>query len=137
MKTTAKRLKTLFYICIAFELLLIVLYESNVLLEGAWTGNAEAEFLVMTLMQLVTVCAIPLALRLMKFSAVRQYITSHGIPGLLHISVLRQLMLFVPMFLNSVFYYEFVKAGFGYLAIILAISLVFIVPTQSRCASEL
>ncbi len=137
MKSLAKRLKTLFYIGIALELLLIALYESNVLLEGAWCGNAEAEFIVMTLMQLVTVCAIPLALRLLKFSVVRQYVTSHGEQGLQKMSVLRMLLLFVPMLLNSVFYYEFVKAGFGYLAIILAISLVFIVPTQSRCASEL
>lgn len=137
MKSLVKRLKTLFYIGIALELLLIALYESNVLLEGAWCGNAEAEFIVMTLMQLVTVCAIPLALRLLKFSVVRQYVTSHGEQGLQKMSVLRMLLLFVPMLLNSVFYYEFVKAGFGYLAIILAISLVFIVPTQSRCASEL
>ena len=137
MKSLVKRLKTLFYIGIALELLLIALYESNVLLEGAWCGNAEAEFIVMTLMQLVTVCAIPLALRLLKFSVVRQYVTSHGEHGLQKMSVLRMLLLFVPMLLNSVFYYEFVKAGFGYLAIILAISLVFIVPTQSRCASEL
>ena len=137
MKSLAKRLKTLFYIGIALELLLIALYESNVLLEGAWCGNAEAEFIVMTLMQLVTVCAIPLALRLLKFSVVRQYVTSHGEQGLQKMSVFRMLLLFVPILLNSVFYYEFVKAGFGYLAIILAISLVFIVPTQSRCASEL
>ena len=48
----------------------------------------------------------------------------------------RMMLLAVPLLLNILFYYLFMKVMFAYLAIILAISLIFIIPTVARCESE-
>ena len=50
--------------------------------------------------------------------------------------IVRLCLLNVPMVINLVCYYLFVGAGFGYLAIILFLSLFFVYPSLSRCYNE-
>lgn len=122
---------------VVLALLIIAVYESGVLLEGGMTGDANAEFLTMMTMELLTVCAIPVSLRLFRFEAVKRYIATRRERGHYRMALTRMALLVVPMLVNLMCYYMFVKVAFAYLALILAISLVFIIPTKNRCASEL
>lgn len=123
-------------VAIILSLAIIMLYETNVLLEGSLCGDANTEFMAVMLMELLTICAVPVALRMFRFRMVRTHIERHGAPGHLRLAMLRLMLLTVPMVANILCYYLFVKVAFAYLAIILAISLVFILPTTERCESE-
>lgn len=132
----SKSLMTIFASFLALEALIIVLYETNVFLEGGLCGDANTEFLTTIFMELLTICVIPLALKLFKFEAVRKYITVHCAEGHKKCAIVRMVMLMLPLLVNTLCYYLFMKVAFAYLAIILFISLAFIIPTKARCDSE-
>ena len=136
MKKNSRCLMSALAAMVALSLTIIILYETNVLLEGSLCGDANTEFIAVMLMELVTICALPVALRMFCFRVVRVYIERHGLPGHLRMAMLRLMILTIPMVANVLCYYLFMKVAFAYLAVILAISLVFILPTTERCESE-
>ena len=50
--------------------------------------------------------------------------------------LLRLLILLVPMLVNTLLYYAYGKTTFGYMAIILCLTLPFVYPGKERCESE-
>ena len=90
-------------------------------------------------MEVITICFIPVSLRLFKFGAIRQAIKDDKTPLLntfFAYSLVRLEMLLMPMLVNAVLYYVFMNVAFGYMAIILFLSTLFIFPTQERCEQE-
>lgn len=136
MKKTSKRLMSAFYLAVILELLIIVCFESDIILQGGFAGQHTAEFIIATIMELLSVIVVPIALRLIKYGAVQNIIRRDREEGLYKVSMLRMLLLIIPMLLNTLFYYHFLNVAFAYLAIVLAISLVFVIPTEKRCISE-
>lgn len=120
---------------IGVSLLIVVLFESGLLPEGLLAGRGGSdEFVAATVMELLTLCAIPVALRLFRFRKVAEGLTSAE--ALLHWGMARMLMLCVPMVVNTLLYYIYMNVAFGYMGIILLLCLAFVCPTKSRCESE-
>lgn len=137
MKKISKILKLELWLSVTLSIVVVVLYENNILLMGELTGDAATEFVVTTLMELLTICFIPLAMRLFRFSSVHRRLLEGNERQRLGLASLRMLMLCVPMVVNTLFYYWFgLKVAFGYMAIIGLICLCFIYPTEARCKSE-
>jgi hypothetical protein len=132
---TQKILMRTFCAFMALTAIIIALCETGVLDEGPLAGtNESSEFVVLSAMELLTICIIPVALRLFKFRIVaRSLVTSRG---LLHYGMLRLLMLCVPMLINIVLYYLYMNVAFGYMGIILFLCMAFVVPTKGRCEAE-
>ena len=65
------RLKVLFWASIAVSLVLVLLFETNVLLPGALADEVSVQFVVVTLLELLTICCIPLAVRMFRFKKIR------------------------------------------------------------------
>ena len=86
-------------------------------------------------MELLTLCFIPVALRLFKFQFVANSLTSAS--NLLRWASIRMLMLCLPMVANTLLYYMYMNVAFGYMAIILLLCLAFVLPTKSRCEQEI
>ena len=64
-------------IAVAVSLIAVVLYESDTLPVGVLSGRGGSdEFVVTMLMELLTLCVIPLALRLFRFKTVAARLTS-------------------------------------------------------------
>lgn len=137
MKQLSKRLMSFFYATAILELGIVALYETNIILEGGFAGNTTAEFLSATVMELLTIIVVPVALRMIKYGAVRNIIRREREEGLRKVCMLRLTMLMLPMLVNTMCYYLFMNVAFAYLAIVLAISLVFILPTEARCRMEM
>ena len=131
-----KRLLAVYIAGIVLALIIAALYECNILLEGGLCGNTNAEFLTEMVMIMLTICVIPFALRLFKYKSVQNIIRRDPQQGYFRMALLRMLMLIVPMLANVICYYLFVNVRFFYLAVILAISLVFITPTKARQEAE-
>ena len=125
------------YVTVCLVLVTLVLFETGLLPQGYFAADKELEFIVVSIMELQSICLIPLALRLFKFRYVADDLKARGERALKKWGILRMDMLCIPMFLNVFFYELFLTPAFGYMAIIFAISLVFVLPTKSRCENEL
>lgn len=135
MESTQKTLMRVFWSAVILSMAMVVVFETDLLLPGVWAEEKSSEFFVAVVMELLTICAIPLALRLFKFKHVAAQI--HHLQGFRKWALLRLLMLCVPMMVNTLLYYLYMNVAFGYMGIILLLSLCFIVPTKSRCRLEL
>ncbi len=137
---TMKRTQSILTIEIAAfvvaALVVVGLFESNTLLEGSLADSKTNEFLVVTAMELLTLCTVPLALRLFKFKSVERSLKENGQQALLKWGTIRIMLIVVPMLLNVILFYLFGNVAFGYMAIILFLCLFFIYPTKSRCEAE-
>ena len=136
-KQLSKRLMSTFYASVILELLMVTLYETDFILEGGMTGHNTAEFIMCTIMELLTIIVIPIALRMIKYGAVVNIIREKQQQGLYSIAMIRMSLLIVPMLVNTLCYYLFMNVAFAYMAVVLAISLFFIIPTKGRCEAEL
>lgn len=121
---------------IVVALLMVVVYETGILTPGALGGEKTAEFPVLTLMELLTVGIIPLALYLFRIPAVSRALMDKPEEALRKWGLVRILMIGLTMVANTLLYYLFMNASFGYMAIIAAISMLFIYPSIGRCKEE-
>ena len=133
---TRKKLLLVFCIPLLVSLGIVFLYESEVLLPGQWTNDAKLEYVIATVMELMAICAIPIALRLFQFKRIQEKLSADPEHGLFAWGVLRIEILTIPLMLNTWFYYMFMNVAFGYMAIILLLSLMFVYPSKSRCEHD-
>ena len=137
MKNVKNTLTVLLWTVLALALIVVVLFETDVLMFGYYAGSGEqAEFLLTTMMELLTLAVIPLALKLFKFTRVHADLVSRKAEALRKWGLLRLLMLLVPLLVNTLLYYAYANVAFGYMAIILVIVLPFVYPSMERCQSE-
>ena len=121
---------------IGITIVLVVLFETDVLPSGLMATEKQTEFLLTTLMELLTLPSVYMALRLFKFEKVHQDLVTRKADGLRRWGLIRLAILLPPMLLNTVFYYLFMNTTFGYMAIIQAICLPFVYPSEARCEAE-
>lgn len=136
MKETSRKLMIPYIGSIVLAAVMVVLYETQTILEGALAGDVQGEFLAVTVMELLTICSIPVALRLFKFRKVREIIESKKADGLYLMALVRMALICLPMLVNTLLYYLYMAPAFGYMAIVGFISMAFITPTVTRCESE-
>ena len=137
MEKVRKRLLAEFLIPIIICLVIVVLGEFNVVPTGVLSGNTQVEFVLLAAMEIITICVIPLALRLFRFGKIHSQLVEQRERGLQKWGTIRLEMLTVPMVVNTLLYYLTMNAAFGYLAIILFLCMFFVVPTQERCNAEI
>jgi len=121
---------------IGITVVLVVLFETDVLPSGLMATEKQTEFLLTTLMELLTLASVYMALRLFKFEKVHQDLVTRKADGLRRWGLIRLAILLLPMPLNTVLYYLFMNTTFGYMAIILAVCLPFVYPSEARCEAE-
>lgn len=137
MKHIKRILTAEMYASIAVSLVIVILFETDVLLPGVLADNTTDEFLTVSCMEIITVCMIPLALRLFRFCKVSSELKSGHRQALVKWGSLRMAMLCVPMMANTLMYYLYgFNVAFSYMGIICLICLPLIYPSTSRCANE-
>jgi hypothetical protein len=136
MKKISKQLTFVYVLLVAIALAIVALYELGVLESGVLADSKQTEFVAMTVMELISLAAAFLGLRLFKFRMVHNELVCLKEPAMLKWGMLRLLILEVPMVVNTYLYYMYMNPTFGYLAIILLLTLPFVMPTVSRCLDE-
>jgi hypothetical protein len=91
----------------------------------------------MSVMELVTIICIPVSLRLFKFTKVRKELAFSGKRALVKWGKIRLVILGSLFAMNILLYYLFMQSSFGYLAIIVFISMFFVYPGKTKCEEEL
>lgn len=136
MEKARKILLFEFWLPIAACLAIVLLFENELLLPGVWGDEKVKEYYFAIAMELVTICLIPISLRLFKMKKVKASIKERSFDGLVHWGGIRLAMLVIPMTANTLFYYLFMNVAFGYMGIIGLLCLVFVYPSKTRCKSE-
>lgn len=138
MQKTRKKLWTECIISLTLSLLMVLLFETQLIEEGLLlTEDGTLQFAIQSLMTIVLFATIPSALYLFRWEKVAQDLNNSREKALMKWGTFRMMMLCLPMTLNVLFYYLFGSSvGFFYMAVIYVLSLVFILPTKGRCENE-
>ena len=132
MKKTVNILRTLFIASVGIAVVVAALYELDILPSGVLADRPQDEFLCTIAMELVTIVFIPIALRLFKSKDVEKRLDEGDIKTFKTWSIVRILMITVPLLMNTLLYYLFMNTTFGYMALILLICLPFIYPATRK-----
>ena len=98
MEQVRKRLLWIVWVAVGIVALTAGLFEGGLLPEGTLACDKITEFYFLTIMEIVSICVIPVALRLFKWAFVRrQLVRAPQGSGLLLWGTLRLLMLCLPM----------------------------------------
>lgn len=121
-------------------LLLAGLYECEILPQGLLSGNAQAEYIMQVASILLTVCLIPLSLRIFSLSLTR-YVTSLPLPKALKSyrrwSEVRIALLLTASLINlSAYYWTMDTTGLLCAGMVIIASL-FCIPSKERLLNEL
>lgn len=132
MRKTVNILRTLFIASVGIAVVVAALYELDILPSGVLADRPQDEFLCTIAMELVTIVFIPIALRLFKTKDVDRRLDEGDIKTFKTWSIVRILMITVPLLMNTLLYYIFMNTTFGYMALILLICLPFIYPATRK-----
>ena len=132
MKKTVNILRTLFIASVGIAVVVAALYELDILPSGVLADRPQDEFLCTIAMELVTIVFIPIALRLFKTKDVDRRLDEGDIKTFKTWSIVRILMITVPLLMNTLLYYIFMNTTFGYMALILLVCLPFIYPATRK-----
>lgn len=130
-----------FWASIAVCLAVVAVFETG-LIAPLDVFSPQVAFVVATVMELLTICVIPFALRFMKFGFVARRIErAEGDEARMQechkMTVIRLTMITDLMSINTLLYYlSALTVAYGYMAIILLISLGFVYPSLSRFLAE-
>ena len=136
MKETKKQLMCVFVAGIVWPLMIVCIYETEVVVPGLLATDKQSEFLLTFLMELMTLGCAFLARRLFKFEKIHQELITGKAVALRKWGVIRLVMLLFPLWADTLLYYIYMNTTFGYLGIILALCLPFVYPSMSRCEAE-
>ena len=136
MKSISKRLVVIYMSLAAIALAIILLYETDILEAGVMEEQKQLEFILTALMELISLGAAFMGLRLFKFKTVHNDLVNRQEPAMWKWGVIRLLILEVPMVIDTLLYYIFMNTTFGYLAVMLLLCLPFVFPSVNRCLAE-
>ncbi|MDY5657048.1 MAG: hypothetical protein SPF39_07920 [Prevotella sp.] len=125
-----KTIKIIFWAVLALMLAAVILFETNEQLTG-FLGVTEAdEFKLLSVMEMLTLMSIFLMLRLFKFERIARQIEESPQRALPLWTSVRVAVMLVMIAANGLLYYGTMNTTFGYLAIIMMVSLPFVYPQK-------
>ena len=136
MEKTRNILMMCFWWWLSVAIIIVVLYEGELLETGMLTEDTSMEFVLTTLMELLSLAAVFGGLRMFKKKRIHDDLTTRKALALRFWGLIRLCIIGLPLSLNVLFYYLFMNTTFGYMAIIMALCLPFVYPTLNRCLTE-
>lgn len=127
----------LYFSFIVLTIVVILLFETNADATGLLAGtDNRTEFAVTAAMELMTIAAIPVALRLFRFRSIDARLRTFHEAALRKWGSVRLFMLGMPLLVNTLLYYMYLNASFAYLAAILFLCMAFVFPGKDKCLRE-
>lgn len=130
-------LRVFFWAPIAISVMFVVLYESNILLPGGLDMADQGQYIMLAIVELITLAVIPLCLYLFRSKGIRRQLSQRPTLSLMRFGILRLIILGAGLVFNTLLYYMSMTPSYGYLAIIIAIAMTFIYPSKKRCEKEI
>ena len=125
-----KTIKIIFWAVLALMLAAVILFETNEQLTGFLGMTEGDEFKLPSVMEMLTLMSIFLMLRLFKFERIARQIEESPQRALPLWTSVRVAVMLVMIAANGLLYYGTMNTTFGYLAIIMMVSLPFVYPQK-------
>lgn len=136
MKKVSNQLMVFYIAQIVFAIVFVVLFELDLLPAGIMAEDKQSDFVLTALMEIVSLGAAFLGLRLFKFQTIHKDLVNRKEKAMWKWGMTRLLILEAPMVVDTLLYYIYMNTTFGYLAIILLLCLPFVFPSLTRCEDE-
>ena len=136
MKKVSKQLMAFYIAQIALALVVVVLFELDVLPVGVMADDKQSDSIFTALMEIVSLGAAFLGLRLFKFKAIHDDLVKRQEKAMWKWGMARLIILEAPMVIDTLLYYIYMNTTYGYLAIIMLLTLPFVFPSENRCIAE-
>lgn len=136
MKHTRNLLLYELWTSIIISAIIILLYETDIINPGTIVARSNTEFVCVTTMEILTICLLPLSLRMFKINNIQKRLKEGGVHALAKWGSIRMLMICIPLIANTLMYFMSMNVSFGYMAIIFFICLLFVYPNMGRCVAE-
>lgn len=136
LKQVQRMLVTNFWLMVAIVVLMVVVYETELLSPTSLGDDVQLVFVLQVAMELVTIVMIPVALKLFALKGVRRKLAEGKGDALMRWGTARLNMLCLPMLVNTFLYYQTMSPAFGYMGIIVFLCLFFVYPSMGRCVDE-
>ncbi len=123
-----------------FPAIYAILFETGVLEEGIYAGDAQMEYIFQSVCILLTICLIPLALRLFNLNLVKrikELPLQEALKSYRIWNDVRMSLLFAPVMLGLTFYYLTLNTTGLFCACMALIASLFCVPSTNRIINEL
>ncbi|MBR4480294.1 MAG: hypothetical protein IKO86_00165 [Prevotella sp.] len=136
MKKVSKQLMAFYIAQVALALVIIILFETDVLPTGIKADDKQSDFVLAAIMEIVSLGAAFLGLRLFKFKRIHDDLVNRQETAMWKWGMARLIILGAPMVIDTLLYYIYMNTTFGYLGIMLLLCLPFVFPSLSRCLAE-
>lgn len=131
MKNTYNLLHICFWLPIVATVIIAFLGEAEIMDITATSDDAGVrEYWTTTTMELITVVLLVIGAAIFKIGAVKRHIARRGYEAHALWTLIRIVLIGIPLVVNIVFYYIYVNVSFGYMAIICAIFMAFAKPEK-------
>ena len=141
MKQKLSLLRWQFFIWPLQALILLVLCETDVLPVGLWAGEemSQASFLLLTGVQLLTLCVIPVSLKLLHWTSIRKQFQTEApsaFRSYLLWNMVRCSLLGMVLLLNLGIYYSMLHTSGALGALIIMAAYAFCWPSELKIKTE-
>ncbi len=140
IKKILSRLKLEYAFLWAAVIVLVILYEGEVLPSGTFVEDAQAVYILQSAAILLTLGLIPLSLRLFTLSVcrnIRNYLPADALKSYRRWSEIRLALLITPLLFDISVYYATMNTMGVLCAGMIAIALLFCIPSENRLYNEL
>ena len=137
IKTVSRLLLVQFWTSVIAAIAVVVLYECGVIDSGTLSHSRQTEYYLLLVMEPLTLAGIFGALYMFKLRRIDGDLKSRGAVALKQWATLRIAILGVLLVVDTICYYLFMAASFGYMAIMVALAFCFVYPNLSRCKADI
>jgi hypothetical protein len=137
IKTVSRMLLMQYWTAVIAAITLVVVYECGMIDSGTLSHSRLTEYYLLLVMEPLTLAGIFGALYMFKLRRIDGDLKSRGAVALKQWATLRIAILEVLLLGNTIFYYLFMAASFGYMAIMVALAYCFVYPNLSRCKADI
>ena len=137
MKSTQRILAIIYIIFLLSTAVIYLCCELFDIDLGFLVDYKQLNIVVQMIIIIITLSGVPLSLRLFKFKRVKNELHDNSSLNLKKWGMLRIFILGSLLVVNTLLYYLFgCEPSYGYLSVIVLISMLFVMPTMERCLAE-
>lgn len=137
LRHTQRRLLATACILLGATAATVALCESTLVVPGACAADTTLQYAALMVMELLTICTIPAALKMFSMKSIKKRLADGGHKALARWGTLRILLIGLPMLANTIMYYAFMAVAFAYMALIGVLCFSFVFPTKTRCIDDI
>ncbi len=140
IKAVNRIMQTQYGLYIGFTILLVILFQSEIIIEGAYAADFKMQYILQTIGILTTIALVPFSLKIFSVKlnkVIKEADLEKALRLYLHWGYVRLMMLALVTYLNIIIYYMTLNNIGGLCALIGITASVFCLPGEKKLREEM